>query len=123
MYEQSIAEYQRAQPLGGDRWDTVAGIGHTQALAGRRAEAEKAILKLQEIAKKDKRALYNIALIYGALGDKDRALESLEKAMDARSVMFRDLRLDPDLDVIKADPRFNALLERRGINPQFLKVS
>jgi DNA-binding winged helix-turn-helix (wHTH) protein/TolB-like protein len=123
MYDQALAEYQKAQPLGGDRWDVLAGIGHTQALAGRRAEAEKAILKLQEIARKDKRALYNIALIYGALGDKDRAFELLEKAMDARSVMFRDLRLDPDLDVLKADPRFNSLLERRGINPQFLKVS
>jgi hypothetical protein len=71
------------------------------------------------MAREDKQVFYNIALIYGALNDKDRAFEWLEKAMDARVVMVRSLRYDTDLDVLKGDPRYMDTVKRHNMD-QFL---
>ncbi|HEX8773911.1 MAG TPA: winged helix-turn-helix domain-containing protein [Pyrinomonadaceae bacterium] len=115
MYDQAIAEYQKAREIHSASWDPLASLGHVYARAGRRAEAEKMLATLQELAKKDSRALYGVAAIYGALGDKDKAFEWLEKGLEARAVRPRDLRYDPDLDILKGDPRFNELLRRFGL--------
>ncbi|HEY6189955.1 MAG TPA: tetratricopeptide repeat protein [Pyrinomonadaceae bacterium] len=115
MYDQSIAEYQRAREIHSASWDPIASLGHVYALAGRRADAEKMLMMMQELAKKDKRALYGVAAIYTALGDKGKAFEWLEKALEAKAAMPRNLRYDPDIDVLRADPRFKELLQRHGL--------
>lgn len=112
MYDQAIAEYQKAREVNSASWDPLASLGHAYALAGRKAEAEEMLSKLQATAKQDKRALYGIALIYAGLNDKERAFEWLEKGLEARAVSIRNLRYDPDLNVLKADPRFDELLRR-----------
>lgn len=112
MYDQAIAEYQKAREINSASWDPLASLGHVYAVAGRKAEAEEMLTKLQAIVKQDKRALYGIALIYAGLNDKDRAFEWLEKGLEARAVSIRNLRYDPDLNVLKADPRFDDLLQR-----------
>lgn len=56
--------------------------------------------------------LYNVACLYTNQGNKDRALELLEKAVD---VGFGDrawIETDSDLEPLREDPRFKALLER-----------
>jgi DNA-binding winged helix-turn-helix (wHTH) protein/TolB-like protein/Flp pilus assembly protein TadD len=115
MYDQAIAEYQKGREIHSTSWDPLASLGHVYALAGRRAEAEKMLAALQELSKKDQRALYGVAAIYAALGDKDSAFEWLEKGLVAKAVMVRNLKYDPDLDVLKADPRFNNLLKSYGL--------
>jgi DNA-binding winged helix-turn-helix (wHTH) protein/TolB-like protein/Tfp pilus assembly protein PilF len=112
MYDQAIAEYQKARELNSASWDPLASLGHVYAVAGRKAEAEEMLTKLEATAKQDKRALYGVALIYAGLNDKDKAFEWLERALEGRAVSIRNLRYDPDLDVLKADPRFDDLLRR-----------
>lgn len=115
MYDHAIAEYQKAREIHGVGWEPLASLGHAYARAGRRAEAEKMIAALQELAKKDSRALYGVAVIYAALGDKDKAFEWLEKGLEARTVRARNLRYDAVWDLLKSDPRFNELLRRHGL--------
>ena len=54
------------------------------------------------------------ALTYAALGDKDRALQALEKAFAEREPMAW-LNVDPEWDSIRADPRFQDLVRRVGL--------
>jgi len=115
MYDQALAAYQRAMELNNRGRDPLSGVALTYALMGRKAEAEKLLAQLIERAAEEKGVFYNIALIYGALNDKDKAFEWLEKAMDARVVPVRVLRSDPDLDVLKADPRYADLLKRHSM--------
>jgi hypothetical protein len=53
-------------------------------------------------------------MVYEGLGDRDRAIQWFEKAVDERSMNFwvlPDQRLDP----IRSDPRFKNLMRRMGL--------
>lgn len=56
-----------------------------------------------------------IAEIYAALGEKDHAFEWLEKALGDRDEELVFLKVNPRLDPLRSDPRFQRLLERVGL--------
>ena len=58
-----------------------------------------------------------MATLYAGLGDKDRAFASLEKTYEGRSWYMTHLKLDPELDPLRSDPRFVDLLKRMGLKP------
>ena len=55
---------------------------------------------------------YNAACLFAVAGKVDRALECLEEALAVGFGNRRWLERDPDLDVLRGDPRFTALMER-----------
>jgi DNA-binding winged helix-turn-helix (wHTH) protein/TolB-like protein/Tfp pilus assembly protein PilF len=112
MYGQAIAELQkRAVPVSGGLGD----LGQAYALSGRRSDALKEIDRLQELSKQRYVAPYNLALIYAALGDRDNALEWLEKAYEDRSTMLVWIKVDARLDSLRSEPRFAELLRRMNL--------
>jgi hypothetical protein len=56
------------------------------------------------------------AIIYLGLGDKERALDGLEKAYEARSVWLVYLKEDKVYDPLRSEPRFIALLKKVGLD-------
>jgi TolB-like protein len=54
---------------------------------------------------------YCAALTYASIGEKDKALEWLEKARIGRDASFPFLPYDPRFDVLKSDPRFKPLAD------------
>ena len=54
-----------------------------------------------------------IALMYARIGDKEKAFEWLEKAYNKRFRTIK-LRVEPQFDKIRSDPRFDELLEKWG---------
>ena len=50
-----------------------------------------------------------------AIGNLDRAFESLERAYDARSAGLIYLHLDPGYDPLRGDPRYSELVKRIGL--------
>jgi hypothetical protein len=60
-----------------------------------------------------------MALINMGLGEKDQALEWLEKACPDRSLSNENfaLKLDPKFDTLRSDPRYADLLRRIGLPP------
>jgi hypothetical protein len=58
---------------------------------------------------------YNFVIIYAALGDKDKALEFLERAYDERSYYMTWLNVDFQLDSLRDDPRFKDIVRRTGL--------
>jgi hypothetical protein len=58
---------------------------------------------------------YGIAVIYARLGEKDKALESLERAYAERQIAMTELSNEPAFDPLRSDERFRNLLHRIGL--------
>jgi tetratricopeptide (TPR) repeat protein len=58
---------------------------------------------------------YNQACFESISGDADRAIALLEIALEKQQIQPDLVRSDPDLDFIRKDPRFEALLFKTGI--------
>ena len=56
-----------------------------------------------------------IAAIYARIGENDQAFESLEKTYAERSPQLIDVKVRPEFDSLRADPRFSALLRRASL--------
>ncbi len=56
-----------------------------------------------------------MAAIYGALGDKTQAFESLNKAFSERDFLLVLLNIEPMFDPLHSDPRFAELSRRVGL--------
>jgi TolB-like protein/Flp pilus assembly protein TadD len=90
-----------------DPADPGAFLGHALGRAGRREEAEKLAAGTTNP--------FTQALIFAGLGDKERTLEALDRMTALGPVRFgRDLNF-PELDLIRGDPRLNALRKRVGL--------
>jgi serine/threonine protein kinase/tetratricopeptide (TPR) repeat protein len=116
MYGEAIAEFQKAIELFQDR-TMVVWVGRVNALSGKRKEAERILGEVNEMARSQYISPYPLATVYAAMGDKDRAFEYLEKVYTERSYYVVWLNVDPTLDGLRADPRFQDLLRRIGIAP------
>jgi hypothetical protein len=57
----------------------------------------------------------DLASIYAALGDKDRAFYELEKTFKERPQMLSDLPEDPAFEGLRTDARYRDLMRRSGI--------
>jgi tetratricopeptide (TPR) repeat protein len=114
MYDEAIAEFQKAVALSGGEPIQVAVLGHGYAVAGNRAEAQKILNDLKELSKRRYFPPYFIALIHVGLNDKDQAFEWLEKAFAERSANLTVLRAEPMFDPVRSDARFQDLLHRVG---------
>jgi hypothetical protein len=60
---------------------------------------------------------YYVAAIHLALGDKEQAVSRLEKAFEEHSHWLAYLKVDPVLDPLRSDPRFQDLLRRMNFPP------
>jgi len=93
----------------------VATAASVIAAAGERAEAERLLSELRQVEKKRFVCPYEIATTNLALGARDEAFRWLEKAYEARSICMIWLRVDPRLDPLRSDPRFQDLVRRVGL--------
>lgn len=86
---------------------------HLLGASGQTGEARQLLASLDRDPAVEPVA-FSRALAYAGLGDKDRALKELERAIEARTMALVWIRFNPMLDPIRADPRFPAALQRVG---------
>jgi len=112
MHEEAIKELQKAIAIAGRTTAVLALLGHAYATSGKQAEAQKILAELNEMSKTGYVSPWDMAILYVGLGDKDRALEQLNKAYDDRAGWIIDLKVEPVLDPVRSDPRFADLVHR-----------
>jgi adenylate cyclase len=93
----------------------MASLGHVYAAQGSRNQARRLLDQLGNESKKSYVSSYHAAMIYAGLGDEDKAFEKLNEAAAERSTLLVYLRKDPRLEILRSDPRFQALLNRIGL--------
>jgi tetratricopeptide (TPR) repeat protein len=93
--------------------------GHAYARAGRRAEAEDLLQQLVKPGQPFYVDPYYVSLIQVGLGEPERALDSLEKAYQERSLCLTCwAKCDPRLDPLRVYPRFDDLLRLIGVGAE-----
>ena len=78
------------------------------------AEAAPAHRRAAELSWFPQRAYYDLARAYAMLGEKDKALDALGKAVAAGFADRRWMGQDSELDGLRSDPRFKAIAKRIG---------
>jgi len=87
-------------------------LGHSYAVMGRREEATNLLTAMLAKAKVSYVPPYAVALIYTGLGQRDEAFEWLEKAFIEHSQWQAWLRIIPEFDILRSDPRLKSLSQR-----------
>ena len=116
-YREAIDEFRRARPLTEGSSEASAGLGHALGLMGEKEKARKILRRLERTRREGNSyvSAFQLALVELALGDHDAVFELLQQACDERCCDLIFLKVDPAYDVLRADPRFQELLDRIGL--------
>ncbi len=113
-HARAIAELTTANRLAPVDPEAMAFLGYACARAGRRGDAQAILYRLKRFSGSRPVALH-LADVYAGLGEKEPALESLEKAYDERQGRLIQLKMSPRYDSLRAEPRFQNLLKKLGL--------
>jgi len=109
---EAIAEYKKAAELDDDPF-VLGLLAQAYAKLGQRDEALKMLGQLQELATRRYVTSYSFALVHIALGEKDKAIDWLERAYrDRAGPDIALIKVDPFLDPLRGRPRFEALVQK-----------
>jgi adenylate cyclase len=84
-------------------------------LSGQKIEALMILDELKSSLEKDESLAFGIAVVYVGLGDKEKALDWLERALAAHNSNFAHLKCDPIFKTLRNEPRFLLLLKKVGL--------
>jgi hypothetical protein len=85
------------------------------AAAGRSEEARALHQSVQAMIEKDPMATFAQAAFFSALGEKDRAVDSLEHLYQMRIPSLTHLRVMPSMEPLHGMPRFEELARKIGL--------
>jgi tetratricopeptide (TPR) repeat protein len=105
------AEFQKATSLDDLPW-YISSLGYACAANGDRAKAEQILQDLEELSKQRYVSPANRAAVYLGLGEKEKALDWLEKAYEDRDPIFWWIDGDLLYDSVRSEPRFQALVQK-----------
>lgn len=89
-------------------------LGHAYAESGNKVEAQKVLDELNSMSQQRYVSPYGIAVVYVGLKDREQAYKWLERAYSEQNTELTFLRVDPRLDPLRDDPRFQELLKKVG---------
>lgn len=115
MYPEAIAERQEYLTLSGDE-EAAQELGRDFAASGYQRAMEalyrKSLAFLEEAAKYAYVSSVHFAVLHAQLGENDKAFAWLEKAFKERQPWLGQLKVDPQFEPLRSDPRFADLVRR-----------
>ncbi len=112
MYDDWFREHQRAMVLAGADARDRAEFDRAYARGGYRGARRWLVNLMLNRSKNEYVSPYTIGTIYADLGKRDQAFEWLEKAFEQRDPCLVRMNIQPELDPLRSDPRFENLLRR-----------
>jgi TolB-like protein/Flp pilus assembly protein TadD len=113
-YAEAIAVLEQALAISRDAF-SIAYLGSAHARAGNLDVARTMLRDLLAMSEREAVPPRCFVVLYGELGERDRAFEWMEKAYEARDSGLFFLRVIPLYDPLRSDPRFDEILRRIGI--------
>lgn len=112
-FNEAVRAFREAIRLGNKTTSIQISLGAAHARGGEGEEARRILQELE--ATKEYVSPGELAILYGALGDKEKAFQTLEAAFDARDLQLQNLAVDPAYDSLRGDLRFDELIRRVGL--------
>jgi len=116
MLPQAVAEFHKAEQLGLRRAHWAASMAELYVKSGRRAEAEKMLATWSSRSSQEFGHAESMAMIYAGLGKKDEAFQWLDQAYREHWDRLPWIKIEPEYDSLREDPRFSALLNKMGLD-------
>jgi len=117
QYDQALADYRHALRISPHNNGAVGRLGHLCGVLGQKSEAQA---QLADIAARTANSAYvpvwQEALIWIGLGERQRALDLLEQDQELHTTGALMLRDDAIFDGLRADPRFVAMVQRAHLD-------
>ena len=115
--DKAIAEYELARRLD-EIPEVLMDLGRAYGLAGRKPEAEQVLRDLRKQGDSSYAAPFQLALVYGGLGDRDQAFAQLEKVYHDRLCgHYAAEDRTGEESILRPDARFAELSRRVGFAP------
>jgi len=108
-YGLAIPELRKAVELSHGTPLMTSALANVSARSGNMAEAERLLANLSSESKRQYVSPYYFAVVYVGLGKREEAINWLEKAFADRSNGLVFLKVEPELDDLRSNPRFVAL--------------
>jgi len=110
-WPEAIAAYEKLRDLYSPIY--LAGMARALAASGNRRDAETYLAKIREISQRRYVSPLTFASVYAGLGDREAALNWLERAYRERATGLIELEVMGSLDNLRSDPRFRRV--ERGV--------
>jgi eukaryotic-like serine/threonine-protein kinase len=114
--EEAIVEFKQAVRALPDNVAALTALGHAQAAAGKKAEAEKVIRRLEELSKQQYVSPFQMAVVYAGMDERRLALDWLEKSRTERFNWLPFIKVDPVLKNLRSEPRFVELVKSLNLS-------
>lgn len=115
-YAEAACAYEKAGELG---YRAAPHAARVLALSGQVVEARRRLGSLEEGHRQGEAwSPYDLAKVSHALGDEEGAFMWLEVAYDERDETLVALRVEPEWDDLRSDPRFVAIARKTGATPE-----
>lgn len=114
MHSEAVAEAKKAAELSGNS-QSHAYRAYALARWGKVTEARVVLSDLLKSASETYVPPYNIAVAYLAVGEREKALDYLEKGVTEKDVRMVFLKVEPQWEQLRTDQRFVDLIKRMGI--------
>ncbi|MCA1642365.1 MAG: tetratricopeptide repeat protein [Acidobacteria bacterium] len=111
MYADAVAAYVRQMALDGEPPSEIEAVKDAFSKSGWRGFIRHRITYLES---RPSSGSMNLAALHALEGDKDKAFALLEKAYEVRNEGLTLLKVNPQFDNLRSDPRFAELLRRVG---------
>ena len=115
QFSSALTELQKARQVEDSPY-ALSELGYVYALAGETQQAQRVLSQLKIVSGQRYVFPTGFAMVYAGLGNKDKALEWLEKGY-REGGLLTGLKVDPHWDNLRDDPRFNNLMKRVGLAP------
>jgi TolB-like protein/Tfp pilus assembly protein PilF len=113
MHPEAIEILEKAMKLTGGAPPVAALLAHARARAG---DTSPATRLLEDFKKQQGINPLLFGLLYMDTGDKDRAFEWLDRAIEQRSRFSWDLKVEPMYEPLRSDPRWGILLRKMNLS-------
>ncbi len=110
----ALEEMEKLRRASGESTAYLETLGYVQALAGQKTEAVNTLKQLVGRTPSLHISPYSTALIQLGLGEKTKALDELERGLQLHESWMPWLKVHPEWDALRNEPRFQALL--RSLN-------
>jgi TolB-like protein/Tfp pilus assembly protein PilF len=109
--DEALAAYEEAVRLSRGQPLSLAFLAHGLARSGRTEEAAHSLREISDLSSRRYVSPYDLAVIRVGMSQPEAALDLLERGYRERTHWMALLQVDPRLDPIRGEPRFQRLLE------------